>query len=443
VFNFDLCCDQDVVYDPHNRIFIWYMQGDGGSFKLATSRDLDHWNSWNVRAYGFDSRWIVRQYANLWWDYPQLGITNNNLFITTNVVLGNPEGNPPRAATPATPTTPASPACGRTETIRGQMITFGCGGIQYFTSAVLRLNLGQLSQGLHPIPVSYFYDGIGFGLAEGAHDEMFIGGHISSNNQIKVIGWNDAGGFRSANRDITAWNHQGERNCPLSDGSNPCASILYQIHSGWIRNGKVGFFWNVGSDHGCTQGETTCFPYPHVDAATFNTNNLEYIGRPLIWNPNYSWLHAFASPNDRGIGVVAWKVAAAAGGGRGNPYFPSIWAGIQDNFNHEPPGWEMHLVGFPSGLGSAANFASTFNRLGDYLRVRPFGGGSSNLWIGSGYVIQGGQTIYHEFVFGREADIAAFNSIAFNFVPEHALRNMVAAISTVSYDTNREKWLFQ
>ena len=347
VFSFDNAGDNDVVYDPHNRIFIWYMQGQNGSFKLSTSRDLDHWNSWNVRAYGFDSRWTVPLYANLWWDYPQLAISNNNLFITTNVMVGNPEGNPP------------TPSCGGT--VNGVML--GCGSNSYETSIVMRINLGQLSQGLHPIPLNYIFDGIGFGLAEGASDEMFFAAHLE-NNLVRVFGWNDAlASPRVADIHVPAWNHTGATDCRVMDGSNPCSSILYQIRSGWIKDGKVGFFWNVGA--GCTSSfirpdlvRDTCFPFPYVNAATFSATTLAYLGRPYLWHPNFAWVNAFASPNDRGVGIVAWKVGGTAG-------YPQVKAGIDDNFNGDPPGWEMHVV----ATGNAVT-TGFLDRLGDYLRVQ-------------------------------------------------------------------------
>ena len=51
------CCDQDVVYDPQYKVFIWYTQAskdtDGRNyFRLAVSRDAQTWWSWNFEPTG-------------------------------------------------------------------------------------------------------------------------------------------------------------------------------------------------------------------------------------------------------------------------------------------------------------------------------------------------------------------------------------------------------
>jgi hypothetical protein len=383
VISFDLCCDQDIIYDNNNHMFLWYMQGNGGSFKLSVSNDGDTWYSWTVRAVGFAGWTAPRQYANLWWDYPQIALTNNHLFMASNVIIGNPEGNP----------TP--PECG------GPML--GCGSNDYSHSAVLRFNLGELSSRSSFIHVSFVYDRVGFGLAQGATDTMYFAAHLSA-GEIRVFKWPDNANYmhiRQFDFSIPAWNRDGRFSCPVRDGSDPCQQVSgAQVSSGWVYHNQVGFFWNVGAGGGVR--------FPYVDSAVFLSpglfSEMAYQGRRALWNSNYAWVDAFASPNNRGLGLVAWKVGGTAG-------FPSLWAGISDSFNTSPsgwgvsdnrPNWEMHLIS-PGGGGVG-------NRIGDYLRVRSYtpelGTGllNSPLWIGTGYVSLGSQIVIHEFVFGREAD---------------------------------------
>ena len=115
------CCDQDVIFDPQNQIFIWYTQAeqdaDGRNyFRLAVSKDAQSWWFWTFSpgpslVTGFSSGAVIRRTgigfdaegstcadANdrtcFWFDYPQLAISANTLYITTNVYAGN-EGEGP------------------------------------------------------------------------------------------------------------------------------------------------------------------------------------------------------------------------------------------------------------------------------------------------------------------------------------------------------------
>ena len=84
----DFCCDQDVIYDSNRQIFIWYRQAvriaNGENyFRLAVSRDTVSLVVYDIRPTLFSSTW-----NNQWWDYPHLALSNNYLFLTSNVFNG-------------------------------------------------------------------------------------------------------------------------------------------------------------------------------------------------------------------------------------------------------------------------------------------------------------------------------------------------------------------
>ena len=82
------CCDQDVVLDPHRNIFIWYRQGirdasGENEVKITCAfRYLKTFWTYTVTPSFFG-------FTGDWFDYPHLGLTNNYLYITTNMFLGS------------------------------------------------------------------------------------------------------------------------------------------------------------------------------------------------------------------------------------------------------------------------------------------------------------------------------------------------------------------
>jgi hypothetical protein len=111
---------------------------------------------------------------------------------------------------------------------------------------------------------------------------------------------------------------------------------------------------------------------------------MTYLGRPYIWSDKFAWLYGYAVPNGNGeLAVIAYF-----GGGK---YFPSIGLGFAENekaFNSQsstnkgPKFWSMA----PLILGK--NGPSS-DRWADYIRLREIGG-SSSLWVGSGFVFEKG-----------------------------------------------------
>ena len=82
------CCDQDVIYDKNKQIFIWYRQewpeGTGENyFRLGISKDTLNWWFYDVKPTLFSDGW-----KNQWWDGPQLALSNNYLFLTSNLIEG-------------------------------------------------------------------------------------------------------------------------------------------------------------------------------------------------------------------------------------------------------------------------------------------------------------------------------------------------------------------
>ena len=243
----DFCCDQDVIYDPNNEVFIWYRQGDANDLtginraRIGISPDATNWWFYNIRPTDLNPNW-----SNQWLDYPHLALSNKHLYFTSN--------------------------------------TFDNFG-DFVRTVIVRLPLEDLVNARIPDGQVHFSNQVGtFTPVQGAKDIMYWAAHIN-NARMAIYSWNDDLPASTIQRNIVeipVWNLDPTLyDCPTPEVENNwCARSDHRITNGWISGNTVGFFWNV--DRG---GE---FPWPYVEAASFNTESMTYQGRPLIWNPNFA-----------------------------------------------------------------------------------------------------------------------------------------------------------
>ncbi len=324
----NFCCDQDVIYSPKYKIFLWYRQGvaDGSGenyFRLGVSNNNGKtWAFYNISPTDTNSDW-----AGEWWDYPQIGLTDNYLYICTNM--------------------------------------FNAAG-DFTRPAILRMPLQGLKQ--HG---SFNYDymaGEGHSTytpVMGATNTMYWGTHVS-NSMLTIYAWpENSTNVTHYDRSVPAYTYLTKNGkCPGPDKKNWCGRSDSRLLSGWVANGVIGFMWNAGKSSG--------FPFPYVNAATFRVSDMTYIGRPAIWNSKYAFQYAHVAPNSAGnLGISIFF-----GGG---PYYPSHAIGVSTDGSS----WGVLLstANGTSGPGEP--------KWGDYVRVRPYMPTSTQQWIATGFTLQG------------------------------------------------------
>lgn len=356
----EFCCDQDVIYDEGRDIFLWYRQGDpdasGNRFRLGVSRNATNWWFYDLRPIGLNNAW-----TNQWYDYPHLALSNDFLYIATN------------------------------------MFDFGSDGVggtnddNWTRTVILRWPLSRLLAGTG-FNYRYYAQSARFNFTpvQGVGLQTMYWGTHNSTNSFRIYRWaEDSTTIYWNNRTIPAWSPtpRGRAHCRGPGGYNWCAWADSRVVAGWVAKGVIGFFWNVREGSG--------FPWPYVNAATFRESDRAYLGRPFIWWDTNAWLYASASPNKRGhLGIAAWWGNRTVG--------PTCAVGIDDDFNGDPPGWEM-------GANVAqSNRTPSNNAWGDYLRVRQFEP-SEKTWIVGCHIIRNGVTgasVQPWFAFfGRERDL--------------------------------------
>lgn len=330
----DFCCDQDVVYDDRRDMLIWYRQGvqigaGNNNVKISVSLNGTTWTTWNI---------TYTNYSGLpigWFDYPHLAVSDNYLWITTNY--------------------------------------FNTGGT-FQRMIVSKIPLDQLQAG-GGLGWSWWSRTTGYTWTpvQGAKQVMYLGDHTSQ-TAFNVCDIPDSTNAMSC-RDVAvpAWTATPRDSavCTTPNGFNPCARLDQRVNAGWYRdddNGtnrpRIGFFWTV------RQGGS--FPYPYVEAVEMDAQTYAVTSRPLIYNSGHAFAYAGAAPNRNGaLGISTWVI----GGGR----YPQCYVGIDDDFNADPPGWELVFV-------AGSNTAVT-HRWGDYTRVREHGP-DANTWSASCHTTQ-------------------------------------------------------
>lgn len=349
------CCDQDTLYDRGRDMILWYRQGvatGAGDNVVKLSRSLDGgltWVTYTIAPTTLNGLWTGQ-----WFDYPHLALSNNKLYITTNMFNA-------------------------------------AGAFQRMLLMKLDLDVIQAAGGL---PITSWSSAVGWSWTpvQGATDTMYLGDQINNaTGTFRVYTQPENSGVLSfVDKVIPAWTFTNrDGSCPVLGGMNPCLRADQRITDGYVANngkstGEIAFFWNV------KQGGA--FPYPYVEAAKFNESTKAVIGRPLLWNSAGAWHYAAVSPNERGHVGLAVNYFVNTG-------TPRVYGGMDDDFNLT--GWTVAWMGASAGNPSG-------NSWGDYNRVRPYYPGGTT-WAASAYTKNAaGVSEPHLFIFGRGRDTRDF-----------------------------------
>ena len=348
------CCDQDVIYDGSRNLTMWLLQygndSTGNIQRIAVARSQDDVISGNWYYYDFApiNAPCTGAVASDWYDFPQMAVASNNLYVSTNVFT----------------TTDV-----------------------YRCSVVLRLPLNDIAAA-NALSYQYFWWAGGtLALTHGATSMMYFGSHLNL-SQMRVFNWPESS-------TTISWidvNHASflasGYNCTVGGTtSNPCAQLDSRILASWLRQDKaeLGFMWSAaqGVDAIAT------FAYPYVRTLTVNRDSKALISEPQIWSSSYAWFLPSAGVNARGH--IGGTVATAGGA-----VHPSCSAWLYDDFN-------VSLVPLENQQVQTGTASPSQNRWGDYLRTRG-SARASQQWIGTCYAYESGTITPRVVQFGRERD---------------------------------------
>jgi len=346
------CCDQVVLYDPSRDLFFWllqYIQAPGGSNVLRvavkrgpTLQNNASWYWWDFAPANVNAQWNLN-----WFDYPDLALTNDHLWLSSNV--------------------------------------FNTAG-QWQGASVLRLPLDALAAGTG---FSYnFFNTTNNGslrFTQGATDTMYFASH-NNRSQVRLFRWADSSGTIFWNDiGVNTWSG-GVYSAPGPDGRDWLGRADPRITGAWVGDGVVGLMWTANA-----RGSR---PFPHIRVARIDERTLGVIDQPDLWSSTGAWAYPAAAANCRGhVGISCFF----GGGTWGSPaHIVGLWDDMA-------PGWSIRVARYSTN-GPAGN------AWGDYLSVRPHSPDALT-WIASGYTIRGGtdrRDILPGYVhFGRRRDQGA------------------------------------
>ena len=264
------CCDQVVLYNPSQKIWIWllqYVQGSNGQnlFRIAISREatFGSWYWWDFTPSGVNAAW-----TNNWFDYPDMAFTNANLFVTFNMFNANDQWQ-------------------RAVVFRFPLATLAAGtslGYRFWATT----NNGSIR------------------LTRGAGATMYMGSHNSA-SQIRVLQWPDSGTSISwTDTNVRAWS-AGAYSAPGPGGVNWLGRLDSRITGAWVGAGTVGFMWSANRDGS--------HPLPYIRVARMKETTKALVDEPDIWSRTSAWAYPAAAPNADGVAGFS----AFYGGGARHP----------------------------------------------------------------------------------------------------------------------------
>lgn len=331
------CCDQSVLYDPSNDIMFWLLQynpdaNSNNALRLAFAQGQSNIIAGNWSFEDLSPQQIGIPSGNIY-DYPQLALSDNYLYITSNVYTG---------------------------------------GYNTFNQSVaLRIPLTEFTTD-GPFAVESFpsagTSNFTFTPVQGATKTMYWASH-NSNASIRIYSWPDDSSTVSwADESVTPWPDQ-QPVCVGPDQLDWCGRLDSRVKAGWVANGVIGFMWNASQG---SSGFGT-FAYPFIDVARFDQNTLQLIDEPIIANPDYAFAYPSVAPN--ASGSIAGPVFY--GGGQ---YYPTLALFTQSNGTSQSSPWTIQTIA-PSTQDPSQN------QWGDFLTSRLHSPDETS-WVASGYTLQ-------------------------------------------------------
>lgn len=327
------CCDQTILTDYKRKLLIWLLQYSehvvNSNGTIANVLRLAVKSNERIFYFDFIPYLVNDDWSNEWFDYNHASITDNFLYVGTNVFDNNDK---------------------------------------FKRCVVFKINLNDLENG--ELEYSYF-ETTEYGslrCTQGANNIMYFGTHdyVDAQNMIRIFAWSEV--TDTIEESTVRVNFFGSNDytsiCP--DDSNWLKRCDRRITGAWFNNDIIGFMWTAGRD--------SEFDQPYVHVVRVNAKNMQIIDEPIIWNQDFAYAYPEVAPNDNGdVGISMFM-----GGGTKHPsHIVGFW-------NNESSEWVLHIT--DQGTNGPSD-----HKWGDYLSCRKAQDGVS--WLASGFTLKGGGSI--------------------------------------------------
>ena len=354
------CCDQVVQYVPQINRFIWLLQGNGMRIASASPADIINsgataWTYWDLTPGVFGA------IAGTGFDYPDLAVGNNQLYMSWNAGFPCPAG------------------CNWGHQVARTSLT----GIQSAGTITIEFTDPANSRSAW-----------GAHLTQNTGDEIFWAGHADDTHLTvwslkegsNTYFWRDVGISSWARNGLSSTTPDGQDWVSECGGGFPGTAVI-----GGTRVGnQIWFAWNAGTNNN--------FQQVHVEMVTLDRgNNFNKTQQVQIWNNDYAFAYPALATNAC-TGEVGLSFEY---GGNGN--------------------YQNHVVGFWGDFVAYITTGSDVGtcRFGDYVTIRQApvtDADPGNLFTAFGYGLNnrtppatGTNTDVRYVLFGRPASVCNQN----------------------------------
>jgi hypothetical protein len=340
------CCDQVAIYDRQNDLMFWLLQYDfddsGNMLRLAVAKGSDITDQ-RWRYYDLNPK-SIGNWSNQWFDFPNLTVGSQDLYVSTNVYSTRDTTNSDGTIT-KTP---------------------------FQRSVMMRIPLLALAS-YQGFTLNYFdtpeYGGLR--ATQGATTTMYFAADGDA-GKLGVFSWpENSANLTFATVAVQDWD-QGQPTARCPDQNDWMQRVDTRITAAWADQGTIGFAWTAPQDG--------FFRFPQVRMVVLRSDTLSVVAEPIIWNNEF----AFALPSVTASPSGDLGISLHYGG---NFLFPSHAVGLLHPIDRwRGSNWNLHLV-----AGTLGRHAPSDGDWGDYGAVRTLTT-DPETWATVGYTLQGTQS---------------------------------------------------
>ena len=379
------CCDQVVVSVPRDgyNMLLWNLQysndaSGNNAFQIISLRGRSALNSLEYCSWPVTPAWAGYG-VNRWFDFEILGVSNDWLYVTTNVF---------NTSTPAA----------------------------FLGSEVIRMNLDDLEDCVDARATRWSRSEYHVRPVQGAGADMYFGA-LADTNTLRLMRVADSSSTLSSwDRDVTTFASAGGSGvtCPSPGGGDPCGRLAPEINAAYRSGSEVGLMWTQGNN------VAAGLAMPSTRIARFRTSDMELTNEHTIWNDSFAW--ALPAVTVNGSGDKGGTIQAI--GGTLNTQTQGF---LIDGYSSS---WQpLPNVGLNGGTNGPSN-----NRWGDYFGVQVFRGCSDTFLGAYAYLSGGGgsgSAVGESAWFGREGEACPDLRIT-SVVLGIPLRNLISGGGAIS-----------
>jgi hypothetical protein len=224
--------------------------------KQGATLGNDQWHWWDFRPETTNPAWAGQEF-----DYPDLEVSDNHLYMTTN--------------------------------------TFRIQDEDFTQSVIFRIPLDELAAGDVLNHRHWSSENFSLRCTRGSRDTMYFASH-NSLNQVRVFSWPEsADDVTFQDVDVMAWS-AGAYQAPGPDGANWLGRCDPRITGAWVANGVIGLAWSAN--------QRATRPFPYVRVVRIAADTMTVVDDADIWSANHAYAYPDACPNDRGhVGITLFR----------------------------------------------------------------------------------------------------------------------------------------